>query len=311
MVKNDPSKPTDTFSQNAAGAGERRPAGGRVRRVLLEWIEPNGPHVPDPSTPLIEALQRHAPALQVRELDSATEMPWTELRFLALDTETTGLNRAADRIMEIAWVLFERGVVKERFSQLLQVGIPLPQPIIALTGIEDSMLAQQPEFSSIADSLVQALESVDFVVAYHAPFDRGFIEHELARCGKTLPVTPWVDPLVFIKEVDRYKPGKKLADASERWGVAHGKPHRAWDDALATGELLLKVGPFLPMRTLDDVLCQQDNFRKRQRSDADPMRKPEQPRGRSPISSSPPGRGKAPNQIRQNTKDFLFGPRSD
>ena len=299
VAKNDP---PSSASKSPSG-----PAGGRVRRVLLEWIETDEHTQQALPASLTEALEAFAPGMRVRELNNQNDLPWPELRFLAVDTETSGLRRESDRIIEIAWVLFERGEIKKRSAQLLNVDFPLPQRIVELTGIRDDMLTGQPKMADILNPLLEDFSSVDFIVAYHAPFDRGFIEAELHRCNASLPPTPWVDPLVFIKELDRYKPGKKLADASSRWGIKHERAHRALDDAIATGELLLKVSPFLPMRSLDDLLSQQNHFRERQRNDKQPVRAPERPNTESPEPATLRPRLETKEPRRTNTKDFLFG----
>lgn len=278
-----------------------------MRRVLLEWVEQDDNKQQALPASLVDTLKSFAPDIRVRELDNRHDLPWPDLRFLAVDTETSGLRRDSDRIIEIAWVLFERGEIKERFSQLLQIDVPLPKPIVELTGIQEDMLAGQPQIADIVAHLLRAFASVDFIVAYHAPFDRGFVEAELRRCGASLPTTPWVDPLVFIKELDRYKPGKKLSDVSTRWGIKHERAHRALDDAAATGELLLKVAPFLPMRSLDDLLAQQRNFQERQRNDNDPMRGPAKPNASESSSTSVHPRKEANSPRGKNTREFLFG----
>ncbi|MFZ9889278.1 MAG: exonuclease domain-containing protein, partial [Myxococcota bacterium] len=195
-------------------------------------------------------LVSHGVEAELRELDPHQQLPWPELRFLALDTETTGLDARDDRIVELSWVTFDRGKERGRFSSLCDPLTSLPAEATAVTGITPEMLQGQPRFDALAPSLLEAISDVDFVVAYHAPFDRGFLAAELRRCGRSLPPTPWIDPLLFVREVDRFKPGKRLEDVTRRWGIAHDRPHRALDDAAATGELLLRVASFLPARTL-------------------------------------------------------------
>src|SRR4029077_11312635 len=100
-------------------------------------------------------------------------------------------------------------------------------------------------------------KQVPFVVAYNAKFDRPFVESELARVDKVLPDIPWVDPYVFICELDRYNRGKKLADSAKRWGVHLGNAHRAQDDARAAGELMLKLVDKINLPDLNKLIDQQ------------------------------------------------------
>jgi DNA polymerase III epsilon subunit-like protein len=199
----------------------------------------------------------------VRSLDGSKALPWTELSFLSLDTETTGLDPKGDRITELGWVRFERGREVSRHASLCRVDAPLPAAVREITGIDDAMLAGAAPFASCVDALFAALAAVDFVVAYNAAFDAGFLRAELARLGRELPGLPWVDPLVFVRELDRFERGKRLEDAARRWGVPLEGSHRALADATASGELLIKMAPFLRPRTLDELLAQQQRLSRR------------------------------------------------
>lgn len=191
--------------------------------------------------------------------------PWYEMPFLCVDTETTGLECKLDRVIEIAWLRFENKTLHDQKSGLCKVDIPLPGIITRITGITDEMLADQPSFSHYGDSICSAFDNAAFIVAYNADFDRGFIEAEFGRIGRTLPEKLWIDPLVFVKEVDKYKKGKKLKDAAERWGVKLDGAHRATADAKATGELLYCLAPHLKIDSLEDLHKQQVQWAAEQR----------------------------------------------
>jgi DNA polymerase III epsilon subunit family exonuclease len=200
------------------------------------------------------------PRGSVRVVDPLREQPWTELSFVAVDVETTGFIAGRDRVIEVAWVRFERGREVERFSSLLCVDVDIPEPVRRLTGIHKGMLADKPRFVDVAPGLVDALASADFVVAYNAPFDRGFLSTELRAAGRELPDGPWVDPLAFLRELEDKSVPKRLCDAARRFGVENPGAHRAENDARATGELLLRLAPRLPARTLQELLDKQGRW---------------------------------------------------
>ena len=188
-------------------------------------------------------------------VDDARLRRWTELSFVAVDVETTGFDPARDRVIEVAWVHFERGREVGRFASLLCVDVDIPAPVRALTGIVPSMLADKPRFRDVCRDLVDALTSADFAVAYNAGFDRSFLAAELGACSASLPAVPWVDPLAFLRELDDGShASKKLAHAARRFGVALADAHRAENDARATGELLLKLAPRLSAQTLAELV---------------------------------------------------------
>ncbi len=190
--------------------------------------------------------------------------PWHELPFLCIDTETTGLDRNTNRVIEVAWVLFHNKQLIEQQAHLCGINEPLPPEITRLTGISDEMLEGKPAFSACVEQLFETLNRVAYVVAYNAPFDKQFIEAELKRIGKKLPDIPWIDPCTFIREVDKYQKGKKLSDAAARWGVELNGAHRALADAMATGHLLYKLVPSLKIHGLEELLRQQGMWREQQ-----------------------------------------------
>lgn len=185
------------------------------------------------------------------------DQSWTDLSFIALDVETTGLEAATNRIIELALVPYNFSDDVKPFCQLFSVGESLSQEIVQITGISDAMLKNQPSFPEHADDCIRLMKRASFVVAYNAKFDRPFLESEMARVKKVLPELPWIDPFVFICELDRYKRGKKLGDAAKRWGVNLENAHRAMADAQAAGDLLMKMADKIDCRTLSELIAKQ------------------------------------------------------
>lgn len=189
---------------------------------------------------------------------------WQQLPFLCIDTETTGLDPENNRIIEVAWITFEFEEEKSAQSELCAIDTELPELIINLTGITDAMLKDKPPFSEHADSIIEAMQKVKFIVAYNADFDRLFLEAEMRKVGKVLPQIPWVDPCVFIRKIDRYQKGKKLTDAAARWKVELQDAHRAMADAKATGLLLYKLAPHLKCESLPELVGKQQIWKEEQ-----------------------------------------------
>lgn len=183
--------------------------------------------------------------------------PWYEQPFFAIDVETTGLDPAFNRIIELAMVPFNMPSDIRPFCQLFAVSEPLPKEIIQITGISDAMLKNQPPFAESIDECLRLMEKAAFVVAYNAKFDQPFLESEMARLNKVLPNIPWIDPFIFICELDRYKRGKKLSDAAKRWGIHLENAHRAMADAEAAGKLMLKLAEKLNCRSLIELMNKQ------------------------------------------------------
>jgi len=102
------------------------------------------------------------------------------LRVLVLDTETTGLSHANDRIIELAMLLVQVDAATghpfgpvETFEGFEDPGMPIPEVARQVTGIDDDMVRGH----RLDDALVLALvDRADLVVAHNAGFDRPFVE---------------------------------------------------------------------------------------------------------------------------------------
>ena len=107
------------------------------------------------------------------------------MRQIVLDTETTGLETAlGHRIIEIGCVeLLNRRVTGRTFHRYLNPERDIDERALAVHGISRASLADQPLFAHIASELLDFIETAE-IIAHNAAFDVGFLEYELARCGR-------------------------------------------------------------------------------------------------------------------------------
>ena len=104
-------------------------------------------------------------------------------RVLVLDTETTGLDPAREKIIELALLRVDidnaTGLPVGEvlvFDELEDPGIPIPAPITEITGITDAdVKGKRLDEARIA----QRLDGVDLLIAHNAGFDRPFCESRL------------------------------------------------------------------------------------------------------------------------------------
>lgn len=120
-------------------------------------------------------------------------------RAIVLDTETTGLDpRTGHRLIEIACVEVDDYIPTGRtFHRYVHPERDIDPDAERVHGISLSFLEGKPRFHE--PDVCEAF--LDFVadaplVAHNAPFDRGFVNAELERCGRDLLHEPrWVDTL--------------------------------------------------------------------------------------------------------------------
>mgnify|MGYP006298243253 CR=1 FL=1 len=184
---------------------------------------------------------------------------WIDLPLAVIDVETTGLEPADDRIIEIGIIRFEDGEVIDSYGQLVDPECPVPEEVTDLTGIEESQLEGKPTFEEIAADVRDHLEGVG-IVAYNLEFDRGFVETELARCGLDWPEdAPTLDPLIFARQFFKDLRRKNLGTIADRLDIPLEEAHRATHDAEVAGHVLYAFEDRLPER-LEDLLVLQDQW---------------------------------------------------
>ena len=173
--------------------------------------------------------------------DFDPETPLSELPIACIDTETTGTNARADRVIEIGVVMGRAGEPTTRHNWLINPGMPIPAESTNIHGIKDEDVADKPAFSEVAEELIEVLRGT-VAAAYNASFDKGFLLEELARAGMASEGLPpalqksvtWIDPLIFARELYKGRgESRALGAVAERLGISLERAHRATDDAEA------------------------------------------------------------------------------
>jgi DNA polymerase-3 subunit epsilon len=231
---------------------------------------PTGRHYPGIAEAMARAVA-HVPGL-ARELDAAAS--WVGAPFAVVDFETTGLDAATERVVEMAVVCFDGGAIVRTAHWLIDPERPIPPEASAVHGIRDEDVAGKPKFAELLPEILQALEG-RVPVAYNAEFDRRFLHAEATRAGAPpsdarppalRPDVVWIDPLVWVRELQKYEKGKKLSDVAQRMGIELDNAHRADADAAATGRVLLALAPQMPA-TYGELVRLQAQYAARQEAD--------------------------------------------
>lgn len=110
------------------------------------------------------------------------------MRQIVLDTETTGLEPSqGHRIIEIGCVeLIDRKLTGRHYHQYLQPDREIDQGAMEVHGITNEFLQDKPRFYQIVNSFLDFIGSAELVI-HNAPFDVGFLNHELELLNNTDP----------------------------------------------------------------------------------------------------------------------------
>jgi len=159
-----------------------------------------------------------------------------------LDTETTGLKpKDGHRIIEIgAVVVMNREVTNSHYHQFINPQFAVEAEALAVHGLSNEFLADKPLFSRVVDEFIAFVEGSELVI-HNAPFDVGFINHELNLCGKSFEIQDIckiTDSLDFAKT--KHPGAKNNLDAlCKRYGISN--EHRTLHGALLDSEILAQV----------------------------------------------------------------------
>jgi DNA polymerase-3 subunit epsilon len=165
------------------------------------------------------------------------------MRQIVLDTETTGLEPAqGHRIIEIGCVeMVNRRLTGNHYHQYIQPDRDIDEGAIEVHGISNEFLADKPRFEDIVGDFLRFIEGAELII-HNAPFDVGFINHELQLYKKDHPsvdtICSVIDTLALAREMH---PGQKnnLDALCKRYDVDNSQ--RDLHGALLDAEILAEV----------------------------------------------------------------------
>ncbi|MEO1576444.1 MAG: 3'-5' exonuclease [Pseudomonadota bacterium] len=158
-----------------------------------------------------------------------------------LDTETTGFDEDTCKIIELAMIKFRFTTTGElidfvdEYDEFNDPGEPIPEDIVALTGITDDMVRGQALVQSDIDAF---LDGVAIVIAHNAGFDRRFVEAHLTGFESLA----WACSAQQVPWREAGFESRKLEYVAYRQGFFYDG-HRAINDCLAGVHMLAQPLP--------------------------------------------------------------------
>ena len=165
------------------------------------------------------------------------------LKFCALDLETTGGNLETDQIIEIGMAKIEHLKITERKSILLRPEIKIPVFIQRLTSIRQKDVRNARKIEDCIDEIVDFLGDA-ILVAHNTSFDIPFFNSVLTRLGRPKLQNPAICTNLMTKYLLPHLLNSNLNHMSDLFGIDLPHAHRALDDATACAKLLLKYLDF-------------------------------------------------------------------
>jgi CBS domain-containing protein len=174
--------------------------------------------------------------------------PLASLDAAALDTETTGLDAARDRIVQIGAVILRRGNLEATsFDRLVDPGVPIPPASTAIHHITNAMVRNEKRFGDVWADFAR-FAGGRILIGYSIGFDLAVLAKEAGRAG-----LEWEKPRSLCVRLLAATANPRLPDYSlealASWlGVSPDGRHSALGDARMAAAIFVALVPHLAER---------------------------------------------------------------
>jgi len=188
-------------------------------------------------------------------IENAT--PLLALDIVVIDTETTGLDVANDRVVQIALVPVHEGMVAETetWESMVDPGRPIPPANSAIHGLTDEKVAGAPNFAAVSLNLHERMQNA-VIVGHNIEFDIAMLRREYALTDVDFDPPRTLDTARLARLVLPAMPNYGLDTIATRFGITITERHAALSDAIATASIYLALIPMLreqSIRTLAEA----------------------------------------------------------
>ena len=153
------------------------------------------------------------------------------------DLETTGINIASDRIVEISYLKIDLNGNESTKTLRLNPEMPIPEKVVAIHGISNEDVKDAPTFNEVAKSIARDFEGCDLGGYNSVRFDIPLLAEEFLRSGVDIDLKrrKFVDvQVIFMKMEPRTLSAAYKFFANKELDNAHS----AEADTRATYEVL-------------------------------------------------------------------------
>ncbi len=164
-------------------------------------------------------------------------MKLTEETFVCIDCESTGLDTAEDRIVEVAIALFNFDRVLQTFETLIDPEREIPQTSQDIHNISQEMIAGKPKIREVLPKILEMIGS-HIIVGHGINFDISLIANEAKRAAvpNNILSQPYIDTLRLARLYGE-SPVNSLERLRQHFNIAPEGAHRAMSDVIVNIEV--------------------------------------------------------------------------
>ena len=185
--------------------------------------------------------------------------PLMALDAVVIDTETTGLDPANARLLEIGAVRLRAGRIDERavYRSLIQPGEPIPEAATEIHGIDAARVKDAPSFAKVWPEFREFV-GPNVVIGHAVGFDLAIFKRECERAGFAFELPRTLDTRLLAQIAEPELAGYTIEALSAWLDVAVSDRHTALGDAMTAARIFRALVPKLReggIRTLAEAMA--------------------------------------------------------
>ncbi len=172
-------------------------------------------------------------------------IPLNRLPIVVIDLETTGLNVATDRIVQLGGVTMKGGrILEETYNRLVNPGITIDSKIADIHGITNEKVVEKPSYGELHIDFHKFIQD-RIVVGFNVGFDLAMLRNETERL-KLKPLHYRFLDVRFLGLVLSLSPELLyLESLADSFSLKSENRHDALGDSILTAKILSKFIPLL------------------------------------------------------------------
>jgi DNA polymerase-3 subunit epsilon len=172
-----------------------------------------------------------------------------DLEFVAIDTETTGLDPRRDAVVALAAVPFVAGQpdLEDAYTAVVNPGRPIPAVAQAIHGIGDAEVREAPPVAAVLPEFLAACDGRP-LVAHTAAFDLALLNRAARAAGLSPIRGPVLDIGILAHALLPSWWDLSLEGLSRLMEIEPIDRHTAQGDALTAGCIFVRLIPLLERR---------------------------------------------------------------
>ena len=190
--------------------------------------------------------------------------PFTDFRFLVMDTELTGLDEKRDCIVSLGAVRMTGGVIDigDTFYQLVNPETALSASSVVIHEITPSEVAAKPPIEAVLAEFLE-FAGEDILMGHFISLDLAFLNREMRRVFNHEVRNPVLDTYSIYAWLSRRlkshacfttpPSGYRLYDIVKCFGIPVSGAHNAIADAFTTAQLFQRFLPLLAEAGAGDI----------------------------------------------------------